>query len=135
MPLAHMDEAAIAERLREAASDLRLVYEDNQVSRHAQAVLISGGGAVSVLDESALRVGGSTLGRDSVEYRAELSEELGTLYRARARLLADASTSEELRSKVLRELERLELEALMDALSGGAVGRWQAGRQASGIEE
>ncbi len=101
----------------------------------APAVLISGGGAVAVLDESALRVGGSTLGRDSVEYRAELSEELGALYRARARLVADGSTSEELRSKVLRELERLELEALMDALSGGAVGRWQAGRQASGIEE
>ena len=80
-------------------------------------------------------MGGSTLGRDSVEYRAELSEELGALYRARARLVADGGTSEELRSQVLLELERLELEALMDALSGGAVGRWRAGRRDSGIEE
>ncbi|MFT4621987.1 MAG: hypothetical protein ACI8PZ_000639 [Myxococcota bacterium] len=98
----------------------------------APAVLISASGAVAVLDESALRVGGSTLSRDSVAYRGELAGEISALYRARARLVSEAPESEELRGRVLREIERLELEALMDALSGGAVARWQVGRTTEG---
>jgi hypothetical protein len=105
-------------------SDAGALFDAGDV---APAVLISGQG-VSVLDESALRTGASALGRDSVEYFTLLTEELGALYRVRARLVAEQDKAGPLRGQVLHELERLELEALMDALSDGAVARWQAGR-------
>jgi hypothetical protein len=83
-------------------------------------------GRLFVLDETSMVAGQAAVSRDAVAYVAELGQEIGTLYQARARLVGEQQeAASTVRERALALLELAEIEARLDVLSDGLVSRWQ----------
>lgn len=75
-------------------------------------------------------VAAARLGQAVLGYRASLADTVTELYRARAELVAERARlrGERLQRQVLHELSIAEVEARLDALTDGAVLRWESAR-------
>jgi hypothetical protein len=93
------------------ADDLQLLVFDDEV----------------VLDDGTLTaLVGSKVSRGSVQYRSELADTISRLYLTRQRLVLEQRwlADEPLYEQTLRALQLAEVEARLDALTDGAVSRW-----------
>lgn len=84
------------------------------------------GDEVVVAGEEAPQVLYSKVTRGGAKYRSVLSARITELYRLRARLLLETPPTD-IRRAVLRELNLAEVDAKLDALTGGAVSAYLAG--------
>ena len=75
-------------------------------------------------------VAAASLGQATRSYRASVADTITDLYRARAELVAERRRirGERLQRQVLHELSIAEVEARLDAITEGAVLRWESAR-------